>query len=74
MALKCGIIGIANVGKSTLFNCMSNTKVETTSFAFTSSKSNMGVVNVPEPRLYKLEEFQPTDKIIPATVDIVVSG
>lgn len=71
MALKCGIIGIANVGKSTLFNCMSNTKVETTSFAFTSSKSNVGVVNVPEPRLYKLEEFQPTDKIIPATVEIV---
>jgi ribosome-binding ATPase len=71
MALKCGIIGVANVGKSTLFNCMSNTKVETSSFAFTSNKSNVGVVNVPEPRLYKLEEFQPTDKVIPATVEIV---
>jgi GTP-binding protein YchF len=71
MALKCGIIGVANVGKSTLFNCMSNTKVETSSFAFTSNKSNMGVVNVPDPRLYKLENFQPTDKIIPATVEIV---
>ena len=71
MALKCGIIGVANVGKSTLFNCMSNTKVETSSFAFTSSKSNMGVVNVPDPRLYNLENFQTTDKVIPATVDIV---
>jgi len=71
MALKCGIIGVANVGKSTLFNCMSNTKVETSSFAFTSNKSNMGIVNVPDPRLYKLENFQPTDKIIPATVEIV---
>ncbi|MEZ5070674.1 MAG: redox-regulated ATPase YchF [Bacteroidales bacterium] len=71
MALKCGIIGVANVGKSTLFNCMSTTKVETSSFAFTTNKSNMGVVNVPEPRLYKLENFQPTEKIIPATVDIV---
>jgi len=71
MALKCGIIGVANVGKSTLFNCMSNTKVETSSFAFTSSKSNMGVVNVPDPRLYNLENFQPTEKIIPATVEIV---
>ena len=71
MALKCGIIGVANVGKSTLFNCMSNTKVETSSFAFTSTKSNMGVVNVPDPRLYKLENFQPTEKIIPATVEIV---
>jgi GTP-binding protein YchF len=71
MALKCGIIGVANVGKSTLFNCMSNTKVETSSFAFTSNKSNMGVVNVPDPRLYNLENFQPTEKVIPATVEIV---
>ncbi len=71
MALKCGIIGVANVGKSTLFNCMSNTKVETSSFAFTSNKSNIGVVNVPDPRLYNLENFQKTNKVIPATVDIV---
>lgn len=71
MSLKCGIIGIANVGKSTLFNCMSNTKVETTSFAFTSNKSNIGIVDVPDPRLYNLENFQATDKIIPATVEIV---
>lgn len=71
MSLKCGIIGIANVGKSTLFNCMSNTKVETTSFAFTSNKSNIGVVDVPDPRLYNLENFQSTEKIIPATVEIV---
>lgn len=71
MALKCGIIGIANVGKSTLFNCMSNTKVETTSFAFTSNKSNIGTVDVPDPRLYNLENFQETEKVIPATVEIV---
>jgi GTP-binding protein YchF len=71
MALKCGIIGVANVGKSTLFNCMSSTKVETSSFAFTSSKSNVGVVNVPDPRLNNLEKFQPTEKIVPATVEIV---
>lgn len=71
MALKCGIVGVANVGKSTLFNCMSNTRVETSSFAFTSNKSNMGVVNVPDPRLYRLVDFQPTEKVIPATVEIV---
>jgi len=71
MALKCGIIGIANVGKSTLFNCMSNSKVETSSFAFTSNKSNVGVVNVPDPRLFNLENFQPTERVIPATVEIV---
>jgi GTP-binding protein YchF len=71
MALKCGIIGVANVGKSTLFNCMSNSRVETSSFAFTSSKSNIGVVSVPDPRLHNLENFQPTEKVIPATVEIV---
>jgi GTP-binding protein YchF len=71
MSLRCGIIGVANVGKSTLFNCMSNTRVETSSFAFTSSKSNMGVVTVPDPRLYNLEHFQSTDRVVPATVEIV---
>jgi GTP-binding protein YchF len=71
MALQCGIIGVANVGKSTLFNCMSETKVETTSFAFTSSSSNVGIINVPDPRLYNLENFQNTERIIPATVEIV---
>jgi GTP-binding protein YchF len=71
MALKCGIIGVANVGKSTLFNCMSNTRVETSSAAFTSSKSNIGVVSVPDPRLYNLEKFQKTEKVVPATVEIV---
>jgi GTP-binding protein YchF len=71
MALQCGIIGITNVGKTTLFNCISNTKGETTSFAFSSNKSNIGLVHVPDPRLKKLGEFQPTDKVVPATVDIV---
>ncbi len=50
---------------------MSSTKAEITSFAFASNKSNIGVIEVPDPRLYKLEEFQPTDKVIHATVDIV---
>ncbi len=71
MSLQCGIIGITNVGKSTLFNCMSNTKVETTNFAFSSNKSNLGVINVPDNRLLELEKLQPTEKLIPATVEIV---
>ena len=71
MGLQCGIIGITNVGKTTLFNCISNTKGETTSYAFSTNKSNIGVVLVPDPRLYELEKFQPTEKIVPATVDIV---
>lgn len=71
MSLHCGIIGIANCGKTTVFNCMSNTKAETTSFAFASNKSNIGVINVPDNRLKELEKFQKTEKLVAATVDIV---
>lgn len=71
MALQCGIVGITNVGKTTLFNCFSNTKAEATAYAFSTNKSNIGMVNVPDPRLYELEKLQTTDKIIPTTVEIV---
>lgn len=71
MSLQCGIIGITNVGKSTLFNCMSNTKVEITNFAFSSNKSNLAVINVPDNRLHELEKVQATQKLIPTTVEIV---
>lgn len=71
MPLQCGIVGITNVGKTTLFNCISNTKGETTEFAFSTNKSNVGLVIVPDPRLLELEKLQPTEKIVPATVDIV---
>jgi GTP-binding protein YchF len=71
MALQCGIIGITNVGKTTIFNCISNTKGETNTFAFSATKSNIGVVQVPDPRLYELEKHQVTDRIIHTTVEIV---
>ncbi len=71
MSLKCGIIGIANTGKTTLFNCMSSTKAESSNFAFTSNKSNISVMSVPDPRLDELTKYQPTDKLVPATVEIV---
>lgn len=71
MALKCGIIGIANVGKTTLFNCMSASKGETGNYAFSSNKSNMGVITVPDSRLEELEKLHPTDRLVPATVEIV---
>lgn len=71
MSLQCGIIGIANTGKSTLFNCMSSVKAETSSFAFTSSKSNIGVIQVPDQRLYELEKLVPTKRVVHATVEMV---
>lgn len=71
MSLQCGIIGIANTGKTTIFNCMSNVKAETSNFAFTSNKSNIGIIHVPDPRLYELEKLQPTERVVPATVEIV---
>ncbi|HLN21451.1 MAG TPA: redox-regulated ATPase YchF [Bacteroidales bacterium] len=71
MALQCGIIGITNVGKTTIFNCISNTKGETNAFAFSATKSNIGVVQVPDPRLYEMEKYQTTDRIVHTTVEIV---
>ncbi len=71
MALNCGIIGITNTGKTTLFNCISPVKGEITNFAFSAIKSNIGIIKVPDPRLQELEKFQPTEKIVPTTVEIV---
>ncbi len=71
MPLHCGIIGITNTGKTTLFNCMSNTRAESTSFAFSSNKSNIGLMNVPDERLDKLTELNNPQKKTPATIDII---
>ena len=69
--MNCGIIGVTNTGKTTLFNCISNTRAESSSFAFSSNKSNLGIVNVPDPRLYQLASFVNPRKITVATVEIV---
>ena len=58
MALKCGIVGLPNVGKSTLFNCLSNAKAQSANFPFCTIEPNIGVVNVPDKRLEKLEELK----------------
>ncbi|KAF0130445.1 MAG: GTP-binding protein YchF [Bacteroidetes bacterium] len=71
MALNCGIIGITNTGKTTIFNCMSNTKAEASSFAFSATKSNIGMVEVPDQRLTEIDKLIRSVKIIPATVEIV---
>ncbi|MCK4853017.1 MAG: redox-regulated ATPase YchF, partial [Bacteroidales bacterium] len=69
--MNCGIIGITNTGKTTLFNCISNTRAESSSFAFSSNKSNLGIINVPDPRLDKLSEIVQPKKTTQATVEIV---
>lgn len=71
MGLKCGIIGLTNCGKTTMFNCISNTKAAITDFAYSTNKSNIGVCAVPDDRLANINTFIQADKLIYATVDVV---
>lgn len=71
MALNCGIVGLTNVGKTTIFNCISKTKAEASSFAFSATKSNIGMVDVPDPRLYAIDKLIRSAKVVPATMEIV---
>jgi GTP-binding protein YchF len=69
--MKAGIVGLPNVGKSTLFNCLSNAKAQSANFPFCTIEPNIGVVTVPDSRLVKLEELVNPERVLPATVDIV---
>ena len=71
MALKCGIVGLPNVGKSTLFNCLSNAKAQSANFPFCTIEPNVGVITVPDERLNKLAELIHPQRIVPTTVEIV---
>lgn len=71
MGLKCGIVGLPNVGKSTLFNCLSSSKAQAANFPFCTIEPNLGVTNVPDERLLKLEELVKPEKVQPAIVEIV---
>jgi GTP-binding protein YchF len=71
MALQCGIVGLPNVGKSTLFNCLSNAKAQAANFPFCTIEPNVGVITVPDERLNKLAELVKPEKVVPTTIEIV---
>jgi GTP-binding protein YchF len=71
MSLKCGIVGLPNVGKSTLFNCLSNAKAQSANFPFCTIEPNIGVITVPDARLTKLEELVNPERVMPTTIEIV---
>ncbi|WP_304064361.1 redox-regulated ATPase YchF [Pedobacter glucosidilyticus] len=71
MALQCGIVGLPNVGKSTLFNCLSNAKAQAANFPFCTIEPNVGVITVPDERLTKLAELVKPQKVVPNTIEIV---
>lgn len=71
MSLQCGIVGLPNVGKSTLFNCLSNAKAQSANFPFCTIEPNVGVITVPDDRLTKLVEMCNPKSVVPATVEIV---
>lgn len=71
MALQCGIVGLPNVGKSTLFNCLSNAKAQAANFPFCTIEPNVGVITVPDARLEKLESLVKPERVVPTNIEIV---
>ncbi len=71
MALQCGIVGLPNVGKSTLFNCLSNAKAQAANYPFCTIEPNVGVITVPDERLLALEKLVNPERVVPTTVEIV---
>jgi GTP-binding protein YchF len=71
MSLKCGIVGLPNVGKSTLFNCLSNAKAQAANFPFCTIEPNLGVITVPDERLATLEKLVHPERTVPTTIEIV---
>lgn len=71
MGLQCGIVGLPNVGKSTLFNCLSNARAQSANYPFCTIEPNVGVINVPDERLIELEKVDKPARVVPATIEFV---
>ncbi|OFZ21789.1 MAG: redox-regulated ATPase YchF [Bdellovibrionales bacterium GWB1_55_8] len=71
MGFQCGIVGLPNVGKSTIFNALTSAKAEAANYPFCTIDPNTGIVKVPDPRLTAIQKYIPTDRVIPATMEFV---
>jgi len=71
MALQCGIVGLPNVGKSTLFNCLSNARAQAANFPFCTIEPNVGTITVPDQRLNRLAELVKPQNLVPNTLEMV---
>ena len=71
MGFQCGIVGLPNVGKSTIFNALTSAKAEAANYPFCTIDPNTGIVKVPDPRLAQIQQYIPTDKLVPASMTFV---